>query len=76
MSLFGLKLVRVLTTIVGLVLGAGVGLVISHLLGWSGLTVAIVCLLYTSEPNAMKLITAVLFLVILILSMERKRKAE
>lgn len=28
------------------------------------------------EPNAMKLITAVLFLVILILSMERKRKAE
>ena len=27
-------------------------------------------------PNAMKLITAVLFLVILILSMERKRKAE
>ena len=42
LSLFGLKLVRVLTTIVGLVLGAGVGLVISHLLGWSGLTVAIV----------------------------------
>lgn len=28
------------------------------------------------EPNAMKLITAVLFLVILILSMERKRKVE
>ena len=44
LSLFGLKLVRVLTTIVGLVLGAGVGLVISHLLGWSGLTVAIVTL--------------------------------
>lgn len=44
LSLFGLKLVRVLTTIVGLVLGAGVGLIISHLLGWSGLTVAIVTL--------------------------------
>lgn len=44
LSLFGLKLVRVLTTIVSLVLGAGVGLVISHLLGWSGLTVAIVTL--------------------------------
>ena len=44
LSLFGLKLVRVLTTIVGLVLGAGVGLVISHLLRWSGLTVAIVTL--------------------------------
>lgn len=44
LSLFGLKLVRVLTTIVGLVLGAGVGLVISHSLGWSGLTVAIVTL--------------------------------
>lgn len=44
LSLFGLKFVRVLTTIVGLVLGAGVGLVISHLLGWSGLTVAIVTL--------------------------------
>lgn len=44
LSLFGLKFVRGLTTIVGLVLGAGVGLVISHLLGWSGLTVAIVTL--------------------------------
>ena len=44
LSLFGLKLVRVLTTIVGLVLGAGGGLIISHLLGWSGLTVAIVTL--------------------------------
>ena len=56
-SFFGLKLVRVLTTIVGFVLGAGIGLIISNVLGWSGITVAIVtlgcavvlaCLLYTS----------------------------
>ena len=41
-SFFGLKLVRVLTTIVGFVLGAGIGLIISNVLGWSGITVAIV----------------------------------
>lgn len=43
-SFFGLKLVRVLTTIVGFVLGAGIGLIISNILGWSGITVAIVTL--------------------------------
>ena len=43
-SFFGLKLVRVLTTIVGFVLGAGIGLIISNVLGWSGITVAIVTL--------------------------------
>lgn len=43
-SFFGLKLVRVLTTIVGLILGAGIGLIISNILGWSGITVAIVTL--------------------------------
>lgn len=37
-------MVRVLTTIVGFVLGAGIGLIISNILGWSGITVAIVTL--------------------------------
>lgn len=41
-SFFGLKLIRLLTVIVGLVLGAGIGVIISSFLGWTGLTAAIV----------------------------------
>ena len=43
-SFFRSKSVRETTTIVGFVLGAGIGLIISNVLGWSGITVAIVTL--------------------------------